>query len=149
MNKDINKILNAVLPERVRRFKICWGGMYAKNRYLGRLRSLLYGNIVFANLDSDRRKDYVRQMEKVFKLVTINCNVRYIYPFDPLVFREVTPGFQPLGSMTPDFTQILKCDVRSLKKKISECKNTNICKYTFRSYSLNREFCKKNKVFFG
>lgn len=124
MNNKLDKILRILLPPKMRRLKICWGGIYAKNRYLGRLKSILYGRIVFADLDLDRPKDYVRQMERVFELVKIDCKDRYVYPFDPLVFREVTPGFQSLGSMTPDFLQILRCDIELLKKRIIKCKDT-------------------------
>ena len=121
MNPILNNLLNTILPMKAKRYKSCIGGVYGKNKSVGRVKSILKARIIFADITKDRQEDYVRQMADVFKLVKIDTNQEYVYPYDSFVFREVTPGFQSLGSMTPDFGDILHMDVRQIKYKLNEC----------------------------
>lgn len=68
-----------------------------------------------------RTRNYVEQMEKVFRAVRVDTSGRFIYPYDSRVTRSIPDGCWALASITPDFGRIISSSLADLEEQLSHC----------------------------
>ncbi|MBS5108027.1 MAG: hypothetical protein KHZ65_01150 [Phocaeicola vulgatus] len=56
---------------------------------------------------------------KMFLKSDVTFAYNYIYPFDPLKIRFLPEGITALVSITPDYSCVLKSDLRRIKQEIT------------------------------
>ena len=83
------------------------------------------GHLIMTNNRINRLDDFVKQMSLCFKKVSIDTNVKYIYPYDSWVWREVPQAYKIICSITVDFEVVLNTDLRVLKKAFGTCSNSD------------------------
>ena len=81
---------------------------------------LFHGKVISPNLRIDYQDDYVRQFNIITKIMRINTNVDYIYPYDSLIIRESQRT--PICSITVDYGKVLDSNLHEILNQLSNCR---------------------------
>lgn len=115
--------VKAILPQSAhKKFRVI-SNFKRKRPGVGYFALLTRGKIIYADFSADYMDDYVRQMSRCFKVMTIDTDSQYIYPYDPWTWRVIPDCNNIICSITVDFAKVLETNFIQLKQCYDQCED--------------------------
>lgn len=106
---QIKKIVKILVSDQHKKW------LFLCRKYLNRKSISLWDSIIRLRVYYDKRPgtiDSVRLFKKILCHSKVMTQYGYLYPFDPLKVRLLPSNIMPLVSITPDYSTILKSDLK-------------------------------------
>lgn len=120
MNATVKRILKRLLPDAVVQYMWCIDTVRRKYG-LSRFGMALKLRPVISRRKYLPEAEYISQMKRAFRRIRPSSDYGFIYPYDPMAFRQIRPGKEPLASVTVDFAKVLGSTVTGLRSQLEGC----------------------------
>lgn len=124
----IKSLILKLFPNKLRRII---NGKYniASKHGDGRYKALTRYKVVLSDTtELSRSQDYSRQLNRIVRRLKLRQDLRFVYPLDSHIWREVPIGKTRLASITVDFGKVLDSDLNYLARVISDNQDTDFKK---------------------
>lgn len=124
----VKSLILKLFPNKLRRII---NGKYniASKHGDGRYKALTRYKVVLSDTtELSRSQDYSRQLNRIVRRLKLRQDLRFVYPLDSHIWREVPIGKTRLASITVDFGKVLDSDLNFLARVISDSQDTDFKK---------------------
>lgn len=121
MKTIIKKLFKLFVPQQFLRIARGYKLIMRRNPRLSYFKLLLKCHVILPNSRMDYMDDFSRQFRKMAKLISIDTNSQYIYPYDAGCMRM--HNRTSISSITVDFGKVLCSDINEIRKRLQNAKD--------------------------